>query len=96
MSATFRQIDYDSVSEVFEMKNVAIMQGPLARRSTKFDFLVEGDPSKSMTKSAQVHLTNHPDSLEKAPWHLEVSATKKTNVTSCEESAFNTHFDVSH
>ena len=43
-----------------------------------------------------IDLTNQPDSLEKAPWHLEVSATKKTNVTSSEESVFNTHFDVNH
>eukprot|EP00956_Cyclotella_meneghiniana_P040737 scaffold203534_cov92-Cyclotella_meneghiniana.AAC.1 len=60
MSATFRRSDYDAVTEVFEMKNVAVMQGPLARRSTKFDFLVEGDPSKSMTKAGQAHLTAHP------------------------------------
>eukprot|EP00956_Cyclotella_meneghiniana_P004040 scaffold4901_cov50-Cyclotella_meneghiniana.AAC.1 len=61
MSATFRRSDYESVASVFEMNNVAVMQGPLARRSTKFEFFVEGNPAKSLVKSARAHITLHPD-----------------------------------
>ncbi|MDE2071264.1 MAG: methyltransferase domain-containing protein [Patescibacteria group bacterium] len=42
------------------------------------------------------NLTNQPDSLEHAPWHLEVRATKKAPAKEYTQSKFYTLFDVSH
>jgi len=42
------------------------------------------------------NLTNKEDSLEKAPWHLEVRAVKKENSIEFKQSKFYHHFDVMH
>jgi predicted SAM-dependent methyltransferase len=41
-------------------------------------------------------LTNMPDSLEKAPWHLEIQATKVSEATDPSESKYFNHFMVKH
>eukprot|EP00956_Cyclotella_meneghiniana_P034894 scaffold109214_cov110-Cyclotella_meneghiniana.AAC.1 len=64
MSATFRRTDFDSIAGIFDMNNTAILQGPLARRKTKFDFFVEGDPAKSLLKSGREHFILHPENQQ--------------------------------
>ena len=64
MSATFRQEDYDRVVSLFGMDHPLVMQGSLARRNTMFRCYVEGDPAKSLLKSAQIHLKQYPDSQQ--------------------------------
>ena len=64
MSATFRRSDFDSVAKIFDMNKAAILQGPLARRKTKFDFFVEGDPAKSLVKAGHRHLSLHPENQQ--------------------------------
>eukprot|EP00956_Cyclotella_meneghiniana_P018449 scaffold30718_cov36-Cyclotella_meneghiniana.AAC.1 len=61
MSATFRQEDYDRVVTLFGLDNPLVMQGSLARRNTMVRCFVEGDPSKSLLKSAQTNLKDYPD-----------------------------------
>lgn len=41
-------------------------------------------------------LTNTPQSLEQAPWHLEVRAKKKEQAPDPESTIFYRHFDVKH
>eukprot|EP00956_Cyclotella_meneghiniana_P045152 scaffold355769_cov103-Cyclotella_meneghiniana.AAC.1 len=61
MSATFRQEDYDRVVSLFGLDNPLVMQGSLDRRNTMFRCFVEGDPSKSLLKSAQTNLKEYSD-----------------------------------
>lgn len=43
-----------------------------------------------------LNLTKHPDSMEKAEWHLEVKAKKANTAPNYNNSLFYNHFDVKH
>ena len=62
MSATFTRGDYEyeSFSKIFGMSKPGVLQGPLARRNTKFEFFLGGDPAKSLLKSGTARHKNEP------------------------------------
>ena len=64
MSATFTRGDYESVSKIFGMSKPGVLQGPLARRNTKFEFFLGGDPAKSFLKSGTARHKNEPNAAD--------------------------------
>lgn len=85
MSATLRRSDYDSIATIFDMDNVAVMQGQLAQRNTMFEFFVEGDPVKSLVKFARKFIIDQPDKQQL--WYVN-------SRSACEGSLLNKADDI--